>query len=259
MLEYFARNRNDTVVIDDERYLALFDFDGTLLPCDSQVLFFDFVARRKPGRRLLLILFLTALPLGLFGKWGERQLKRLFLVYLWGMRKEEVESLADEFVALVIMPLLFPEVVAMLREHQGNGDYCVLVTASPSVYANAIGRALEFDLTLATDVEYGDCMPFFPRLAPPNNKGGEKVARLCRLGLLPEEGARAYSRSYSDSMADLPMLLKTESQILVNPKPELKRALYDKTDVTVLTPPKLWSSAWGKARFLLGKLLGFGD
>lgn len=198
-----------------------------------------------------MIVFFAALPLGIFGKWGERQLKRLFLVYLWGMECGEIDALADEFAREVVKPMLYGEVVKRLEAHRERGDYCVMATASPSFYAGRIGDLLGFDLTLGTEVEYGGTVSFFPVLKPGNNKGVDKLNGLRRAGLVPASGCRPGSIAYSDSPADLPMLLAAEKRVLVNPSKKLVAEMNAEGNVEIIRPARLWKGLPGKIAFLI--------
>ncbi len=234
---------------------AMSDFDGTLIPCDSQVLFSSFVISRHPWRRLLMLVYLFALPLAMFGKWGELKLKRLFLIYLWGLQKTQIEQYAAAFVDTVIRPLLLAPVLERLKNHQAAGDYCVLVTASPSVYAEEIGRQLRFDSTLSTTVEYGETFPFLPCLPFGNNKKEAKITRLEKMNILPWQGKWGAAYAYSDSCADLPMLRAAGSCVLVNPSDNLTQQLDNQFIVLILKKP--WRSRAGKIWFLCRKFFVF--
>ena len=97
-----------------------------------------------------------------------------------------------------------------------------MVSASPSFYAEPLGRFLGFDAVLGTDVVLDDRMPLMPELPLGNNKGKVKVERLRNMGILPENGIPEDSIAYSDSTADIPMLLACRRQVLVNPSRKLK-------------------------------------
>ena len=70
--------------------------DQTLVQWDMQLLFYNWVLRHEGWRRLYLLLFLPALP---FAKLlGAEGLKRVFLSFLWGMKRERLEELVAGFV-----------------------------------------------------------------------------------------------------------------------------------------------------------------
>ena len=203
------------------RGVALFDMDGTLLPWDTQYVFSCFVVRRHPWRRLLVLLFLACIPLYILGIWGENRMKRAYLIYLWGLPGETVAQYGREF-GLLAQEWIYPELKERLQEHQRNGDLCLMVSASPSFYAEPLGDLLGFDGVLGTDVLLERRMPAMPELPNGNNKGYVKVERLRAQGVLPERGVLQNAAAYSDSSADMPMLLSCGRHVLVNPYPSLK-------------------------------------
>ncbi len=196
---------------------ALFDMDGTLFGGDSQLRFARFILRRHPWRRLYL---LFALPCGILRALhivGTPFMKRAFLAYAWGMKKETLEAAARDFVQGELLPALYPELLERLRAHQRAGDRTVLCSASPDWWTQPMGKALGFTHTIGSPFEpIGNRVPTMPRLLPPgNNKGANKLLRLEALGITRAD------IGYTDSAADLPMLSICERAVLVNPRDSL--------------------------------------
>ena len=150
--------------------LALFDMDGTLLPWDTQYVFSCFVVQRHPWRRLLLLFYLACLPLFFLGIWDETRMKRAFLCYLWRLPPETVLQYGREFAELADA-WVYPELRERLQRHRNSGDACIMVSASPSFYAEPLGMLLGFDAVLGTDVALDGRMPLMPELPLGNNKG----------------------------------------------------------------------------------------
>lgn len=148
-------------------------------------------------------------------------MKRAFLCYLWRLPPETVLQYGREFAELADA-WVYPELRERLQRHRDRGDACIMVSASPSFYAEPLGRFLGFDAVLGTDVVLDDRMPLMPELPLGNNKGKVKVERLRNMGILPENGIPEDSIAYSDSTADIPMLLACRRQVLVNPSRKLK-------------------------------------
>lgn len=202
--------------------IALFDLDQTLLPYDTQALFCNYVLRRQGWRRIYLAAFLPVAPLRAAGAVSTRTLKRVFLSYLWRMPSDRLAEITESFAAAEVRPLLYPEIVAAAERHRRDGCTLILNTASPDIYAPAIGRMLQFDHTIATKVRWdGPRLPLVPRIDGPNNKNEAKLPAMRHLlpdGSLPLPGVWAYS----DSKADLPMLRLAEHAVAVNPDPVLE-------------------------------------
>jgi len=233
--------------------LALFDLDGTLLAHDTQLLFCQFVLRKHGVRRLFLPFAAALAPAGLIGLLDARELKRVFLSYLWLMPGARVEALAREFAETIVPPLLFPEVTAEIDRHRREGRVLVLNSASPEFYVREIGRVLGFDHSFGTRVEVADRQPFIAEIDGENNKHGAKLPPMAAAGLLP--CAADDSWAYSDSTADLPMLRLVQHAVCINPGARLT-AIAAEEHWTVLRPPRPWRSRAGQAGVVLQQLLG---
>jgi HAD superfamily hydrolase (TIGR01490 family) len=229
--------------------IALFDLDGTLLAWDCQLLFRDFVVRREPWRRVFLLLFLALAPLAPL--LGTDRMKRVFLAFLWRMPREELDAHCRDF-ADSVMPLIYPEVRAMLEKHRAAGHLLILASASPEGYVREIGARLGFDISLGTPVEHG---PLFPHLT--NHKGAAKVRRLEAVLTGRHFSGRnlVHSHGYTDSTADLPMLALCDTATVVNPKPPLE-TMARANGWTIVRPRRPWHGrldhAWRSICLLLG-------
>lgn len=202
--------------------IALFDLDQTLHPWDTQLLFCNWVLRAEPLRRLYLLLFVPFLPLAKV--LGSEGMKRVFLSFLWGMRRERLVELVDGFVEHHIPAICYDDLLEQLAREKLGGRRLVLLSASPEFYVRAIGEVLGFDHSFGTRVEFDEAVPLFPDFTRGNNKGAVKVARVEEeLGItgpfpLPE------SAGYSDSKADLPMLGMCGEVTAVNPEGSFEQA-----------------------------------
>ncbi len=234
--------------------LALFDMDGTLLPWDTQYLFSCYVVTRHAWRRLFILFFIACLPLYLLRILSENCMKRIYLSYLWRMPAEQVKKYGEDFAA-ELETWIYPELLRRLQAHAAAGAECVLVSASPSFYAEPLGWRLGFHAVLGTDIILEEKMPLMPRLVYGNNKGAVKVERLRALGLLPEQSVREDAVAYSDSMADYPMLAATGARVLVNPGKSFKK-VYRLNNTEQLFPPRPWGGRLKKCLLVLSYALG---
>jgi HAD superfamily hydrolase (TIGR01490 family) len=204
---------------------AFFDLDHTLLPFDTQALFANFVLRRERWRVAYL---LGVAPLGLLRAvklaptvW----VKRAFMNYLWGMKRERLQSLAREFAETEVLRWVYPELRAIIEEHRAAGRMLILNTASPDFYPREIARVLGFDHCVATRVEVEEAVRLMPRVIGENNKREEKISRMKNeIPAVANASAEQLqdSWSYSDSEADLPLLEFAGNAMLVHPNAELK-------------------------------------
>jgi len=174
---------------------ALFDLDQTLVPWDTQLLFCNYILKRMPLRRLYLLILIPFLMLTkLLGAGG---MKRVFLNYLVGLSRDELQELAAEFV----------------EQHLPHSFY-------------AIAEKLGFDHCFATTLEIQGRVQLFPELLGGNNKGANKIRKMRHLfpaGFDPAGDERLpNSHAFSDSHADLPMLLICEHATMVHPTEKLR-------------------------------------
>lgn len=235
-----------------ERGMGLFDFDGTLVPWDTQGLFADFVLKREPRRAWYLPVFAAFLPCAKI--LGDEGLKRVFLNYLWRAKCEQVQDWAREFAEQLVPAMCYQGVLDSLKQHRDAGHLTVMSSASPEFYVKEFGRVLGFDLALGTVVECEGKMRFFPDLQ--NHKGQEKVERLRAIIGLPEGGVWSNSHGYTDSSADLPMMRCCERGTLVNPSKRLTE-IGEQKGWKIVRPEVPWEGKLDKSlqilRFITGK------
>lgn len=234
--------------LETQERFAFFDLDLTLLPYDTQLLFCNHVLRAEGWRRFYLVFFLPGLALYALRILGDKGLKRLFLSYLWKMRRERLASYAASFVEDVLPGLFYRELVEEVARQREAGRRTVLNTASPEFYARAIADRLGFDDCFGTRVEVGERMALFPRFEGPNNKHRAKVEAM--RAILPAgaaTGAAAIpdSCAFSDSCADLPLLELAQHPVMVHPGPALRR-IGAARGWKELSPPRPYRGNFGR-------------
>lgn len=200
---------------------VIFDMDGTLFAGDSQLRFARWVLQRHGWRRFYLLLVLPGLLLRALGLLSTQGMKRLFLCYAWGMRRETLARECADFVQQELLPAVYAPLRERIDQHRAAGDETVLCSASPEWWANILGERMGFSRTIATPVQApGKRVPFMPHIPPPgNNRGRAKVLRLADCGITHAQVG------YTDSAADFPMLALCERAVLVNPSARFARAL----------------------------------
>lgn len=218
--------------------------DGTLFAGDSQLRFARWILRRHGWRRLYLF---WLLPMGLLRGLhiiNTERMKRAFLAYAWGMKKEILQAECETFVQEEILQILYPPVLERLRTHQAAGDTTVLCSASPDWWTQLVGHALGFTHTIGTPTHLAERVELMPAIpAPGNNKGANKLVRLAALNITRAD------IGYTDSAADLPMLSICDKAVLVNPKSSFAKQV---PGAEVLTPHK----GIRPLSFTLGCLIG---
>jgi HAD superfamily hydrolase (TIGR01490 family) len=201
---------------------ALFDLDQTIVPWDTQLLFCNFVLKRQRLRTLYLLGFIPFAP---FAKLlGPEIMKRVFLNYLAGMDAKTLDQYAREFVEELVPAGLYSEVVSIVEKHKADGLLTILNSASPEIWVKHLSEKLGFDHYYGTQVVINKRVSLFPDIHGQNNKGEVKIGRMSQHfpadwvdgEILPN------SYGYSDSHADLPMLMLCERNMMVHPTDKLR-------------------------------------
>ena len=155
---------------------------------------------------------------------GPETMKRVFLNYLAGMNAEVLDGYAREFVEELIPHGLYSEIVEIVEKHKAEGRLTILNSASPEIWVKYISEKLGFDYYYGTRVEIGKCVALFPEIIGKNNKGNVKIGRMKKL--FPEDWEEGQvlpdSYGYSDSHADIPMLMLCERNVMVHPTEKLR-------------------------------------
>lgn len=222
---------------------ALFDLDQTIVPWDTQLLFCNFVLKRERLRTLYILGFIPFSPLAKL--LGPETMKRVFLNYLAGMDAEVLDSYAREFVDEVVPEGLYAEIVELVEKHKADGQITILNSASPEIWVKYISEKLGFNHYYGTQVVVGERVTLFPDIQGSNNKGQAKIGRMKKH--FPEDWTEGEvlpnSYGYSDSHADLPMLMLCQRNVMVHPTDKLK-ACGEKYGWQELAPKRPTSTKW---------------
>jgi phosphatidylglycerophosphatase C len=204
------------------RFIALFDLDGTLTWRDTLLPFLLMFLRQHPARWLQLWRLPFALLGYLAGRHDRGLLKsRVIRMIMGGAARPSVDSCADLFVSsLKPRHRLRPTALGVLEAHRTAGDHLVLLSASPDLYVPRIGRALGFELTLCTEIEWrGEYL--VGDLRTPNRHGAEKSRCLT---WLREQYPGTPVIAYGNSASDLDHMRQADRALLVNGTTAARRA-----------------------------------
>lgn len=183
--------------------VAAFDFDGTLTRGDTLL---PFLWRYLGTVKLIWVILLCSPWLALYVLRllpNHVAKARLLNLSFAGLPVSTAQTWANDFVATGLPELLAPWGMARLREHQARGDVCVLVSASPDIYLQAVAQHLGLYL-LCTQLEIrGDL--YTGEMASANCHGPEKVHRL-QAWLQDKSLSAAHLTAYGDTRGDHPML-----------------------------------------------------
>lgn len=180
----------------DMKTVAAFDFDGTITYRDTLI---PFLRRSCGFGGLGLAIARSSRELALFalGRMSNEAAKqRLIGAALAGKDKAVLQGIAKDWIAGI--PLR-PDVLERLKWHKQAGHHCIMVSASPDVYLEAMASRLGFDALVCTQLEVGQTGLLTGRFATPNCWGSEKVRRLQeQVGPLDQIELHAYGDSAGD-------------------------------------------------------------
>jgi HAD superfamily hydrolase (TIGR01490 family) len=203
--------------------LALFDLDNTLLSCDSDYEWGQFLVDRG-------VLDRDAY---------EAQNKAYYEQYVAGtldiheylgfalrpLAEHEPDDLARwhaDFMRSRILPSITPQARALVREHLGQGDLCAIITATNSFVTGPIAQEFGVGHLIATEPEKR-AGRFTGKVAGTPCFRAGKIERLDQW--LAERGRRSADFAerwcYSDSHNDLPLLELATRPVAVDPDERL--------------------------------------
>ena len=195
---------------------VVFDFDHTLYDGDSGSHLFAWLIRRSAWRTALALLATPLLgPMVAFLPTRRRGISGYVWIGTVGMRgPRTLDAAIDRYVAghdAQIRERLLPVALDVLHRHREAGDRVVIATGAPPELARAILAFVAHEAVPVVGTEVG------PRL------GAIVAVRHChaeeKMRMLRERGLGEVDIAYSDSSADLPLLVAAASPVVVNPKP----------------------------------------
>lgn len=259
----------------NQKKYAFFDLDYTLIPHDTILLLCNYIIRKNPLRLYYLLIFVPMIPFALLRLAGSAVLKRFFLSYLAGIKKEDLDAISREFVQNEVIPRIYPELRSEVEKYRNNGWLTVLNTASPTFYAKYIADALGFDEFRGTEVLVKDRFSLIPSFVGENNKRVVKLHNMKEILPVPaaDEIARSsmkkggnapdYDRiripgsiAYTDSPADLPLLLLSERGVLVHPQSDKLIEMAGRMSWTIVHPRRPYSGKLSHIWIMIRQLLG---
>lgn len=252
---------------------AIFDLDYTLIPHDTIFLFANYILKKQRWRIFYLLFVFSIIPFAILKIFKSREIKQVFLSFIWNIPKEELDQYAKDFVKEIVLPRIYPELLEEIKQQKKQNKILILNTASPDFYAKYIGKELGFDFTIATPILIKNKQSLFPKIIGENNKSYTKIKRM--LSLLPDyiqHKLKDYqpknprkpdypiklknSISYSDSIADLPLLRLTKKAKIINPENHdlIKEAKQKNWEI--LTPQKPFNNKFQKYKICILQSLG---
>src|SRR5262245_48220032 len=135
--------------------IALFDLDGTLTRHDTLFSYVLGFCLRHPLRLPRLLAMPWHVARYLVRGRDRAELKEAFITtWLRGATRDEIARWNMRYVPSLIRSGLNSSALARALAHRARGDYLVLMSASPDLYVPAIARALRFNETICTGLEW---------------------------------------------------------------------------------------------------------
>jgi phosphatidylglycerophosphatase C len=205
-----------------QRWVAVFDLDGTLSWRDTLLPFLTSFLRRHPWR-MLRLWRLPFASLSFVVRNRDRGLlkSRVIQIVMGGASRSVVDADAARFVdALKRRRRLRPAALAMLEAHRAAGDHLVLLSASPDLYVPRIGDSLGFERTLCTELEW-EGERLVGTLKTANRRGIEKLH--CLTWLRTQYPGLPIV-AYGNSASDLDHMRRADRAFLVNGNADARAA-----------------------------------
>jgi HAD superfamily hydrolase (TIGR01490 family) len=210
---------------------AFFDFDQTLLDCESSRLGFKYLWER----RLISIGFLAKVMIANFfykRHWmSDETIAAIMLKFYRHKRLEEFQQGAAAFYREHLKPHLAPNLLEKVEQHHQDGHVLVLISGSIRYLLEPVAEDLGFHHLLCTDLEVGSDGLLTGRAKGPLCLDGtkrilaEKLAKEANIDL-------SASYAYGNHQSDLPLLQLVGNPSAVEPTEPLKEvALQNKWPV----------------------------
>lgn len=201
------------------RRAAIFDVDRTLVRVNTGRLYVRWrYARREAGLRDVLR-FSRWMAQYTLGTIDAAQVVGRALESLAGVEEERFRDECGAWYAAAVRPHISEAARAAVEAHRRRGDVLAILSASTPYVAQPLAADLDIEHVLCTrlTVESGRFTGGCDRLCY-----GDDKARIAEEWAATEGVDLSRSVFYTDSVSDLPMLLRVGEPRVVNPDPRLR-------------------------------------
>jgi HAD superfamily phosphoserine phosphatase-like hydrolase len=202
--------------------LAIYDLDRTITRWGTFTPFLIFVARRRPWRFPLLLLYflsLLAVPIKLLDGKGVKQIGfRLLIGH--SIAENDMAKIAADYAAHVHRRNVYADALDRIADDKEEGCCLVIATAAPDYYAVAIGRVLGFDHVISTVHRRNGDDGYSYRIESDNCHGREKLNRIKAWFAFARDSVEI--RFYSDHHSDQPVFEWADRAFATNPNARLR-------------------------------------
>ncbi|HEX4863142.1 MAG TPA: HAD-IB family hydrolase, partial [Acidimicrobiales bacterium] len=196
-------------VSSEQRGVAAFDFDGTLVAGDSLPRYLSLLLGRD---RFAAVLGRAAPAMFSAYRSGGRDGSKAALLAraVAGVPATRAAEVGEHFASRLVGDLR-PKMAERLVWHRSQGHRTVLVSASLALYLEEFGKLTGFDDVIATRLEVGPAELLTGKILGENVRAAEKALLLARL--LGPRPATVWA--YGDSRGDREMLAMADHPILL--------------------------------------------
>lgn len=199
---------------------ALFDLDRTYVRVNTATLYARWLSKRGEARRRDLARFAWWVARYSVGALDASAIARELVKPFKGVDAVEFAARVAAWVGESVIPHVSPRAREVLARYRAEGYRCALLTSSTSFIAEPLARAEGIDDVICSRLESRDGV-FTGALIEPFCYGLGKVVTAERWATA--EGVDlAQSIFFTDSIADLPMLDRVGTRVVVNPDPRLR-------------------------------------
>lgn len=199
--------------------IAFFDFCETLANFQTADAFVDFVRKKSNRKRMQLLenlqkVFKSTRIIYIIQILIKKRYpvnKCLKLYQLKGFSISEIDSYAKDYYYSVVKPNLIPRLIQELLQLKSEGWKIVLVSGGYDVYLHEFAKDYGVDDVISTSISFhnGVCTG---RMNGPDCLGVNKVVLLDKL----YKRDNIISKSFSDSISDIPFLRWTDESYVVS-------------------------------------------
>lgn len=196
--------------------IAIFDLDHTLLAGDSDYLWGRFLVEQgcvdaESYERQNQVFYDQYRA----GTLDIEDFQRFSMAPLAANPLPELLRWRERFVLEKIAPIVAPLAPTLIEKHRAQGDQLLIMTATSRFITEPIAAMLGVDTLIATDPEFLEGRYTGRLSGTPNFREG-KVLRF-EQWLRERSITQAQVRFYSDSHNDLPLLLRADEAVAVDP------------------------------------------
>lgn len=215
------RKRNTMQSIGSGK-LALFDLDNTLLEGDSDHAWGEFLIGKnlvdETSHREKNDYFYEQYKQGALDIHGYVAFTLEPILHL---SKEQRDSLHKEFMQNSVKPIVLEKGLELVKKHKAAGDFCIIITATNEFITTPIAKLFNVDLLFSTALQSVDGKYNGQIEGTPCYQSGK--VDILQTWLNSENNGYKLNDAvfYSDSINDLPLLLKVATPVAVDPDKKL--------------------------------------